>query len=185
MNKNKSKIDELPLHQVETLERWLFEDRPALTYEQAADRLLQDFGVRISRSAVGAWWKRRAKERQFDRIIESAKEEQTAAEKLQNSKAFEALAGLVGQAAFAKKMAGEELSIETLKDLMDIATAGLSAQAETIKLKQKDQQIAQQDRKIALLEKKAAQADAAKGLLENKELSETERAARMREVFGL
>jgi hypothetical protein len=40
-------------------------------------------------------------------------------------------------------------------------------------------------RRITLLEKKAAQADSAKGILENKELSEQEKAARMHELFGI
>lgn len=41
------------------------------------------------------------------------------------------------------------------------------------------------ERKLVLLEKKAAAFDAAKGVMENKELSEEQRAARMREVFGI
>jgi hypothetical protein len=42
-----------------------------------------------------------------------------------------------------------------------------------------------QKRKVALLEKKAAQADQAKGILENKELTEEQKRNRMREVFGI
>lgn len=40
-------------------------------------------------------------------------------------------------------------------------------------------------RRLRVLEKKAAAFDAAKGLLENKELTEDQRAKRMREVFGI
>lgn len=50
-------------------------------------------------------------------------------------------------------------------------------------LKAKDQSL--EERKIALLEKKSAAFDQAKGLIENKELTEAQRAARMREVFGI
>ncbi len=50
-------------------------------------------------------------------------------------------------------------------------------------LKARDQDLT--ERRIVVLEKKAQQADAAKGLLENKALTEEERAARMREVFGM
>jgi hypothetical protein len=53
------------------------------------------------------------------------------------------------------------------------------------KAAQKERQLDQQDRKIKLLEKKAAAFDQAKGVLENKELTEAQRAARMREVFGI
>lgn len=49
----------------------------------------------------------------------------------------------------------------------------------------KDKTVGQDDRKLVILERKAAQADAAKGLIEDKALSEAERAARMKEVFGV
>ena len=41
------------------------------------------------------------------------------------------------------------------------------------------------ERKLKLLEAKAAQADKAKGILENRELSEAEKKSRMHELFGL
>jgi hypothetical protein len=50
-------------------------------------------------------------------------------------------------------------------------------------LKDQEQKISQ--RKLELLEKKAAQADQAKGVMENKELTEDQRAMRMREIFGI
>ncbi|HET9888168.1 MAG TPA: hypothetical protein VFR10_11700, partial [bacterium] len=53
------------------------------------------------------------------------------------------------------------------------------------KAAQKERQLDQQDRKIKLLEQKAAAFDQAKGVLQNKELTEAQRAARMREVFGI
>jgi DNA-binding phage protein len=43
----------------------------------------------------------------------------------------------------------------------------------------------QGERKLAILEAKAKQADAAKGLLEDGELSATQRESRMRELFGM
>ena len=60
----------------------------------------------------------------------------------------------------------------------------------TLLLKARDQQLDEQrlqldERKMVLLEKKAAAFDQAKGVLENKELTEAQRAARMREVFGI
>ena len=42
-----------------------------------------------------------------------------------------------------------------------------------------------EERRIALLEKKAAQADEAAGVLKDKTLTEAERQARLREVFGM
>lgn len=53
------------------------------------------------------------------------------------------------------------------------------------KAAQKERQLDQQDRKIKLLEQKAAAFDTAKGVLENKALTEAQRAMRMRQVFGI
>jgi len=41
------------------------------------------------------------------------------------------------------------------------------------------------ERRIALLEKKAAQADAAAGVMNNAELSEEQKTARMKEIFRM
>lgn len=53
----------------------------------------------------------------------------------------------------------------------------------TLLLKAKDQSL--EERRLVLLEAEAAKAKEAKGLLENPELTEQQRAARMRELFGL
>jgi len=55
---------------------------------------------------------------------------------------------------------------------------------EEVKIQLRKDKIKLDERHLALLEKKAAQADAAKGILENKELTLAQREARMREVFG-
>lgn len=66
-----------------------------------------------------------------------------------------------------------------------IASARQKAKTEQVKSEQREKVIAQNDRKLALLEKKAAQADSAKGILQDAELSEAEKKARMHELFGL
>jgi hypothetical protein len=53
------------------------------------------------------------------------------------------------------------------------------------KAAQKEIELKQSERKLQILEKKAAQADAAKGVLEDKELTEGQRASRMKEIFGI
>lgn len=53
------------------------------------------------------------------------------------------------------------------------------------KAAQKDRQLDQQDRKIKLLEKKAEAYDQAKGVMGDQALTEEQRAARMRELFGM
>ncbi|NOS70067.1 MAG: hypothetical protein HOP33_09065 [Verrucomicrobia bacterium] len=53
------------------------------------------------------------------------------------------------------------------------------------KAAQKDRQLDQQDRKIKLMEQKAAAFDQAKGVMGDQALSEEQRASRMRELFGM
>lgn len=64
-------------------------------------------------------------------------------------------------------------------------SAAFKAELEKLKieLKKKDQQL--EERRVQLLEKKAEAFDAAKGVMADKELTEEQRAARMREVFGI
>jgi hypothetical protein len=64
------------------------------------------------------------------------------------------------------------------KTVMDFVSGQTKAELEK-------QKLAQGERKLVLLEKKAAAFDQAKGVLENKELTEAQRAARRREVFGI
>lgn len=64
----------------------------------------------------------------------------------------------------------------------EIALAKASAQT---KARQKDEQIDIARRHQEMLEKKAAQADAAKAITTNRKLSQEERAAKMRELFGV
>ena len=54
-----------------------------------------------------------------------------------------------------------------------------------IKASQNETALNLDSRKLKLLEQKAAQADQAKGILENPELSEADKKARMHELFGL
>lgn len=70
-------------------------------------------------------------------------------------------------------------------ELLKLVATTFSSVMESERLKIKRGELDLNQRRVALLEKKAAQADAAKGILENKQLTEAQRAARMREVFGI
>lgn len=70
-------------------------------------------------------------------------------------------------------------------DFLELIGNSFKAVMDSEKLKLKREQIDLDRRKIVLLEQKATAFDQAKGVLENKELSEEQRAQRMREVFGI
>lgn len=71
------------------------------------------------------------------------------------------------------------------KTWLEIASARQKAKTEKVKAEQREKVISQNDRKLSLLEKKAAQADRAKGILTDKELSEEEKKLKMHALFGL
>jgi len=71
------------------------------------------------------------------------------------------------------------------KGFVQIASLDLKERTARTKAGFEERKLSLSDRKVALLEKKAAQADQAKGILENKELTEEQKRNRMREVFGI
>lgn len=79
----------------------------------------------------------------------------------------------------------ETVAEEDRAGFVEVAHLDLTKRGMETKARFEERKIKVSERKLALLEQKAAQADAAKGVLENKELSEAQRIARMREVFGM
>lgn len=77
------------------------------------------------------------------------------------------------------------MSLDEAQQVLLTEASAYSVAARDFKLGMKVSSEISNSRKLSLLEKKAAAFDAAKGLLENKELTEDQRAKRMREVFGI
>ena len=160
MRKSTSPLDDLPAHQAECLTRWLIEDKPTLTYREARERMRMDFNIETSEAALCAWRGRKIQDRILDRITSSAAKAVAVKEEILKSKAdvFETLLAKVGSDAFTLSMEGEEIDLETLKVLKDIALAGVISKTESKKLKQKDALISQAERKVVLLENAAREA---------------------------
>lgn len=72
-----------------------------------------------------------------------------------------------------------------LKGFALIAQIDQQERAGRAKVKFEERKISISDRRVTLLERKAAQADQAKGIMQDQQLSEDQRAARMRELFGI
>lgn len=68
---------------------------------------------------------------------------------------------------------------------LSFATARHKAKMDAVKAAQKDKSLELDARRLSLLEKKAAQADAAKATLGDERLSPAQKQARMREIFGM
>jgi len=169
-----SKLMSLPPHQRDTLIRWLTEEN--IKYPEAVDRLWKDFGVKTSATALSQFYATQCFSLRYSEAGEVANT--VAAEMEQRPDQFDAATiALVRQKTFERAVARDgnldELAI-LAKILHDSAK---------LRLKEKDQQLT--ERRVALLEKKAAQADKAKGIVGDKELSEEEKAAQLRSLFGM
>ena len=97
---------------------------------------------------------------------------------------FSALMQMIGQTAFELKLSGETLDLDRLQQFADLAALGLKAKIEASKLKLSEADAQRDERRLVLLEKKAAQADETEKTLTDRELTPEQRAQRIKEIYG-
>jgi predicted component of type VI protein secretion system len=118
-----SKLDGMPQHQRDALERWLFEEK--ISYDQARSRLFNDFGVRVgSNSTLSSFYQRCSDRRMLDRIAERAAKTNEVVKRFEAnpSDTYRALIGLVGQIAFDKSTQ-DQLDAETIYNFTKLLIA--------------------------------------------------------------
>jgi hypothetical protein len=170
----------------EELDQWLTVDN--LSYDDALAKLKAVWPVDVrapSRSALARWAEGRRQEQVLDRIAKSAASARQVQDTLAANPgdAYASLLGLIGQAAFEMRMkAGDELSIDTLKDLAQVVQVGLAARNEEAKLRLREQEIGLKERRIVLLERQSAEAT---DVVRDTALTPEQKMARFREIFGL
>lgn len=166
-----SKLDALLPAQKEQLAEWLTVDN--LTYAKAKARVEKEFGVKTTASALASFYSRFAAPWSYSRASEDAE----AFASLTEGRIDPAMQKRVKQLAF-KALTDRKPDLKSAKVLLKIA--GDSAKVEIAKEK-----LSLDARRIALLEKKAAQADAAKKVTENTTLTPAEREAEYKRIFGM
>lgn len=183
----KTRSDSSPFDQFQTeLDQWLTVEN--LSYEDTLTRLrgVWPAGERVpSKSALARWADKRRQELVLERIAASAaKAKQVTGAFAENpGDAYGALLGMIGQAAFEMRLQkGDALDIDTLKDLAEVVQVGLRSRNEDAKLRIREQELALKERRIVLLEKQSADATATLG---SNELSDEQKMARFREIFGI
>lgn len=145
---------------------WLYSS----PYSVVKDRILDAFGVETSEAALSGFWKRFSGPWLMERMKRSSAAARTLAGELDTEGVTKATLDLVAQQAF-----------ETLAN-----PDGNPAQVvKLVKVLLASQKQAIEERKVALLEAKARQADEAKTVLSDGGLSEEERTSRMRAIFGM
>lgn len=166
-----SKLDALSEEQHVQLAEWLTLEN--ISYAQARDRVREQFGVSTSLAALQSFYSRFAAPWKYARKKEAADQ---FAELMEGN--FDA-----ANIKAAKSLAFDALS----QPLPDVKTAKtlLKIVGDSKKLELAQEKVSLDARKVALLEQKAALADKAKGIAGNEELSDAEKAAQMRSLFGM
>ena len=156
------------------LRTWLVDENKS--YEQVSALLHEDFNVRAGVTAVRNFYASDC----FSLRSSEAKEfaEQVVSELQTSGQSFDtATLALVKQKAFERAYAKNG-------DIDELATlAKILGDSAKLELKRKDQELS--ERRVKLLEQKAAQADQAQKITGNSELSDAEKAAQMRALFGM
>lgn len=179
MKSKPSKLDAF----AERLDEWFGIEKKTLSEVQ--EQLKLD-GCVVSLSRLSDWWAARQsqlmQERLLAQISSGARQCKEVEKEFGNSpppeletliKLHRVLILKLSTAAVADP---EILSMASQMMKPIIAFAKVQESAESRKL---------DERKLALMEAKAVQADKAKGVLENVDLSEDQKSARMRELFGI
>lgn len=164
----------LPPAQKAQLRTWLVDENRG--YDEVRQLLQEKFSVRAGITAIRHFYASDCFALRSSEAREFA--EQVAHELAQSGESFDAATlALVKQKAFERAYA-KNGDIEELATLAKIL--GDSAKLE---LKRKDQALT--ERRVALLEKKAAQADAAQSVTADAALTPAEREQKLKEIFGL
>ena len=169
-----SVLDGLPPERREQLVRWLVDEN--LKYPEAVARVWEKFGVKTSVSALQKFYARRCFSLRADQardfaelVVEQAKQDP--------AKFDEATLALVKQRAFERVYARDG-------NLNELAVlAGILGDSAKLELKRRELELG--ERRVTLLEQKAALADKAKGVVDDQSLTEEQKAARLREIFRM
>ena len=164
-----SKLLNLPEGQQAQLAEWLLNGMP---YHQAQALVEKEFSVSVSLPCFTSFWRAVCQPellRRRVRAVETA--DAIASESVKSpGRLDKATLDALKQLAFneAIKPGADPKAVKAIFGLI---------------LKSRDQDL--DNRKIELLERKAAQAEQAEGTLKDSNLSDEEKAARMRQIFGL
>ncbi|MEN9841911.1 MAG: hypothetical protein RL376_1711 [Verrucomicrobiota bacterium] len=145
------------------------------SYAAVAQWVKAEFGIEVSTAALCNWycthgWRESAAQA---RVFASAVKEQAGAEGDYDA----ATLALVQERAYLLARAKNS-------DAGELATLAKII-GDSAKLRLKEREVTLGERRIALLEKKAAQAEAAEGVTRDETLTPAQRETKLKEIFGL
>jgi hypothetical protein len=166
-----SKLRTLPTAQLNKLREWLGVE--GMSYDDAIKNVREEFGVKTSRAALSEFYTAEVVPWKYARANGLA----------QN---FASLAG--GEINEATRKSVEQLAFEIAtspRPDLDALSTLCKILDDSAKRKQAGQKLSHDARRIALLERKAAQADQAEGVLKDNGLTDEQRTQRMRQIFHM
>lgn len=169
-----AKLKSLPPEQREVLVRWLAEEN--ISYDEAKERLRREYGVRTSTGALVNFYATCCWKRSSEHAREFSEQVREAA-KATGENFDTATLALIQERAFI-------LARTQGSDVGDLATLAKII-GDSVKLRIKQREVDLSARRVALLEKKAEQADKAKAATEDTTLTDEERTKRLRQIFRM
>jgi hypothetical protein len=170
-----SRLSKIPENQREMLKVWFFEEN--LSDAEVSKRCWQDFAVRVSPTAVRGYRQHLEQERILEKIVRDAQAANEIGEAFEKNPAPvpRVVANLVTQLAFEELRKGANLDPDFVVTLTKLAIdSGLKAK-----------KLELDERKVALLEQKAKQAEEAEKALGDSDLTPEQKQQRLRQIFGM
>lgn len=167
-------LGNLPSDRQEQIAEWIRTCPEGDRYDYAREQLAAD-GVKVARTTVVDWFRGWRLRQSISSADSFALQVQDALKALNLGLTTDQL-DAAGQLVFTNKA----LEAEDPKEFREMEYLRLAKQTAATKGRQKDQEIALAERRVAVLEKKIS--DAAE-TVENSKLSDAEKAARLREIF--
>lgn len=166
-----SKLDALPPAQQEQLAEWLTIEN--LTYAEARARVAEQFGVFTSLSALQSFYARFAAPWKYTRAHGEA---ETFAQLMEGQ--FDAATIKKAKQLAFDAMANPQPDLKSAKALLKIV-------GDSHKLTLAEKKLTLDERKVTLLEAKAALADKGKAIAGDENLTEEQKGAQLRSLFGM
>jgi hypothetical protein len=143
-------LSSLSPDQSSSLEQWLFDDSPALSYEQAKDRLELEFGVKTSVGSLYKFFERATRKRLTAKIADTTQAVQSIREQTGQPSldVFDTLMEMGGFATLEASVRCKNPSLDQLKDIMKLAAMGMRAKNQARLTRVRERTLALHERKL-------------------------------------
>jgi len=175
----KSKLDPYSAE----LERWFADN---LTLDDARARLQNLYSLSVSPSLLSDWWEKRQQQRLQDRVLEKIATGAQAVKRVEKQFAKDAPPEVETLIKLHRVLI-MQLSLQATAnpELLKVATKAMTPVMTYLKVQEQRADRHLEERRVAILEQKARQAEEAEVTISDKALSPEEKQHRLRAIFGM